>query len=80
MPRSFPTFDSLKQHAKDTGFREPLLCETEQQFRMALADYIQPKDMIESMEIRTGKGWDQFSPEDEAATLATLFAKKGPAV
>lgn len=61
MPMSFPDFDSLKRHAAAWKFRAPNEGETEEQFREALATFIQPYDYIESHEIRNKVGWDQWT-------------------
>lgn len=70
MPMSFPDMNSLVRAADVWSFREKGEEETEIQYRTALADFVQDKDMIESMEIRSGKGWDEFTSGDEASTLA----------
>ena len=62
--------------ARVWGFRGLKEGETEIQYRTDLADFVQDKDMIESMEIRTGKGWDKFTTGDEASTLARVFDAK----
>ena len=36
--------------------------EAEADYRNALADHVQPRDYIESLEIRNKVGWDKFSP------------------
>lgn len=67
MPMSFPDMDSLKTAALVWKFREPREDEDETEFRNALADHVKTcpgADLIESMEIRTGKGWDQFTREE----------------
>lgn len=61
MPMDFPDMQSLEMAAEVWEFRKPNEGETEAQYRNALADHVQPKDLVESMEIRTSKGWDQFS-------------------
>lgn len=63
MPMDFPDMNSLKNAAEVWTFREPLEGESEDAYRTALADHVQPKDLIESMEIRAKVGWDKFSPE-----------------
>lgn len=62
MPMSFPDFQSLKNRAVSRKFRQPLENETEDQYRTAFADYMVPIDLVESAEIRSGKGWDQMDP------------------
>jgi len=70
MPMSFPDMESLEIAAEVWGFRKIIDDETEIQYRTALADFVQDKDVVESMEIRSGKGWDEFSEGDNRATLA----------
>lgn len=71
MPMSFPDMDSLKNRAKQRGFREPHENETEESFRNALADFMLNVDRVESAEIRTGKGWDE-QQHDPAAMLRAM--------
>ena len=59
----FPDMDSLKRCAECHQFRAPLPDETEDEFRVQLADFVEPIDFIESQEIRNKVGWDKFSPE-----------------
>ena len=61
MPMDFPDMNSLKFCAKVHKFREPIEGESEESFRLALADHVQPIDYIESLEIRNKVGWDKFS-------------------
>lgn len=70
MPMSFPDMNSLTHAAKVWKFRVPNPGETENQYRKALADFVQPHDLIESQEIRTGKGWDQWSDGENLDMLA----------
>lgn len=70
MPMNFPDMDSLKRAAEVWKFRDPRDGETEAEFRDALADHVAPKDLIESQEIRTGKGWDRWSEADKLQMLA----------
>jgi hypothetical protein len=69
MPMDFPDMHSLKNCAKVHGFRRPNKGESESDYRTALADHVQPRDLIESMEIRNKVGWDQFTPEQERDLL-----------
>lgn len=65
MPMSFPDIRSLEMAAKIHGFRAPLKGESEADFREALADHVKPIDIIESMEIRTSRGWDEWTDNDK---------------
>lgn len=69
MPMNFPTMDSLKMAAECHRFRQPHAGESEADYRKALADHVQPRDLIESMEIRTSVGWDQFSDAQNTEML-----------
>lgn len=69
MPMDFPNMDSLKRAAEVHKFRQPNEGETEQQYRTALADYVRPIDFIESQEIRTSKGWDQWNDAESLDML-----------
>lgn len=66
MPMDFPDMDSLRRCAKCHDFRQPSNGESEDDYRAALADHVQPRDYIESLEIRNKVGWDKFSPRDSA--------------
>jgi len=76
MPMSFPDMASLERAADVWDFRERGEEETEIQYRTALADFVQDKDTIESMEIRSGKGWDEFSSGDMSSCLARTMQGK----
>ena len=53
--------NSLKQCAECHDFRQPNNGESEDDYRASLADHVQPRDYIESLEIRNKVGWDKFS-------------------
>ena len=61
MPMSFPDMASLLNAAQMWKFHAPNKGESEADYRNALANFVQPKDLIESQEIRTGKGWDKWN-------------------
>lgn len=70
MPRSFPDLDSLKWNAQMRNFRQPNEGESENDYRAALAQHVQDLgDMVEAMEIRSGKGWDQWDSHTTQAML-----------
>ncbi len=69
MPMSFPDMKALKRAAECWKFREPNDGETEADYRKALADFVQPQDFIESQEIRTSKGWDQWNDRENKDML-----------
>lgn len=69
MPMSFPLMEHLKATAEVHEFRQPNPDETELHYRNCLADFIEPIDLIESHEIRTGKGWDQWTDAEKEALL-----------
>lgn len=62
MPMSFPDMKSLEQRAELRGFRPPYEGESESEYREAFADFMFTVDRVESVEIRTGKGWDRLDP------------------
>ncbi len=64
MPMSFPGLQDLIHAAEIWKFRGVNKDETEADYRVALADHVQSESLIESMEIRTGHGWDQFTEEE----------------
>ena len=69
MPMNFPDMPSLIQCAEVWKFRQPNPGESETSYREALADHVAPHDFIESQEIRTGKGWDQWSEAENRDML-----------
>lgn len=75
MPMSFPDMASLGRAAKIWNFRKPDDGEAEEDYRNALADYVVMRDSIESMEIRSGKGWDGWNQDEQSEALRrTIFA------
>lgn len=62
MPMSFPDMKSLMGRAELRGFRQPHEGESEATYREAFADFMLNVDRVESVEIRSGKGWDQLDP------------------
>ncbi len=85
MPMSFPDLESLKHAAKVHNFREMLEGESEELYRHNLADHVTPYSNIEGHEIRTGKGWDKWTAEDNvnlflyaAAARHGLLAEPDP--
>ena len=65
----FPDMKSLISAADIWKFRKPNENEPEIEYRHALADYVRPKDIVESEEIRNGVGWDKFSENQNAGML-----------
>lgn len=62
MPMDFPDMRSLIMAGQVHEFRAPNDGESEEDYRSALADHVQPRDYIESFEIRNKVGWDKFTP------------------
>ena len=75
MPMNFPDLDSLKRTAKRWKFRELDQNESEEDYRVALADFVESKDVIESQEIRHKVGWDQWNKAQEVDMLIRLMLK-----
>ena len=69
MPMDFPDMKSLEMAASVHKFRKPNKGETEIQYRLALAKHVQPRDFIESEEIRNGVGWDKWDNGQKGAML-----------
>lgn len=79
MPMDFPDMKSLVQCAKVWKFRELKEGETEESFREALAEFVQPQDLIESQEIRNKVGWDKFTDAQNADMVKRGIKFSGPA-
>lgn len=60
MPMNFPDMKSLAYAAECWKFRKVNEGESEQSYRSPLADFVAPKDLVESQEIRTKVGWNQW--------------------
>ena len=69
MPRNFPDMQSLKNNANMRNFRQPLEYETEEAYRSAFADFMRGIDIVESMEIRSSKGWNNWDEVDQLSLL-----------
>lgn len=69
MPMDFEGMEALRRAGEMWKFREPREGELEADYRVALADYVQPRDLIESMEIRTGKGWNKWTVKENEEML-----------
>ena len=66
---SFPDYEALIRCGKVWKFRPPQDDESEASYRVALADFVQSKDLVESMEIRTGHSWNVFTNEENVDLL-----------
>ena len=73
MPRDFPDMKSLERAAAVHGFRVINEGEPEIHYRNELADHVVSRDMVESMEIRNGKGWDTWNDGDKKAAIGRLL-------
>ena len=69
MPMSFPDMESLKRRAEQREFRQPHENESEIQFRKEFSDFMESIDLVESMEIRTSRGWDEFNERQKTNLL-----------
>ncbi len=72
MPMSFPDMKSLERAGRLHGFRAPRDGESEAAYRAALADHVVAIDIIESQEIRTGKGWDEWNGTENLDVLIRI--------
>jgi len=75
MPMNFPDMESLVEAAKVHKFRKPHDGEAEDGYRVALADHVQRIDFVESMEIRTSKGWDRWNQAEGMEMLLRSGAR-----
>jgi len=73
MPMNFFNMDSLKHCAGVHKFRQPNKDETEDDYREALANHVEPIDFIESCEIRYKAGWDKWTEEQSFDMLQRKF-------
>lgn len=69
MPMEFKGLWELLNHAEMTGFRPIREDETVEQYRKEYADFREGSvtrhpDPVEAHEIRTGKGWNQWTDEE----------------
>jgi beta-galactosidase/beta-glucuronidase len=69
MPMDFPDMKALMRAGEIWKFRSPNDAETEYQYRIALANFVEPKDFVESCEIRNKVGWDKFTKEQNKDML-----------
>lgn len=82
MPMNFPDSDgfpqlgSLINAAEVHHFRNPNENESQDDYRVALADHVASIDFIESEEIRNKVGWDKWSDDQNRAMLR----RRGPNV
>ena len=79
MPMDFPDFNSLRNCAALHEFRSPHDGESEDSFRDALADHVQSRDIVESMEIRAKVGWDKFNKSQNNEMLLRAMQQPNPA-
>lgn len=74
MPRNFPDMDSLKWNAQCRNFRQPNKGESEPDYREALAAHVHGLgDVVEAMEIRSTKSWDQWDLSQTKSLLETAL-------
>lgn len=66
---SFPTDGSLVRAAEVHGFRKPNGSESQDSYRIALANHVASIDFVESEEIRNKVGWDKFTDEQNRNML-----------
>lgn len=77
MPMSFPDLTSLTNRAKQRGFRQPKPDESIVDYRAAFALFMRDVDKVESMEISSGSGWDQWSLEESEKLLREVKPEIG---
>ena len=72
MPINVPDHDAVVREAKKHGYREPSDNESEEHYRTALADHVSRRDKVAGHEIRTGRGWDEWTASDKSDFNARL--------
>lgn len=72
MGMSFPNMKSLTHRASQRGFRQPHEDESEDDYRVAFADYMRGVDIVESAEIRTKLPQELLSQDPRAALTAMM--------
>lgn len=77
MPMDFPDLKSLQMAAELWKFRPINEGESEDAYRSALADFVEPNDFVESQEIRNKVGWDRFTPDMAAGMVKRKFGQAG---
>lgn len=77
MPMSFPDLPSLVSRAGVRGFRQPKEGETVSDYRAAFALFMRDIDLVESMEISSGSGWDQWSLEESEKLMREVKPEIG---
>lgn len=76
MPMYFPTHEAVVDRAKQRHFRMPLENESEDEYRMAFADFMQKIDMVEAGEIRLGRTPMGLAVEaDPLTALSAIMGK-----
>lgn len=76
MPMYFPTHEDVVNRAKQRNFRMPLEDESEDDYRMAFADFMQKIDMVEAGEIRLGRTPMGLAVEaDPLTALSAIMGK-----
>jgi len=75
MPMDFPDLRSLKSAAQVHKFRDINDGESEDDYRTALADHVQPRDFVESCEIRNKVGWDKFTEPQNVDLVRRSFQR-----
>jgi hypothetical protein len=70
MPINVPDHDAVVREAQKHKFREPLIDESDDQYRTALADHVFKIDKVAGHEIRTGRGWDEWTASDRSDFIA----------
>lgn len=75
MPMSFPTIEHVARAAEMHGFRKQNTGEADDAYRTAVADHVATRDAVESMEIRTGMGWDKWDDNQKREYLIRAMAR-----
>lgn len=67
MPMTFDSFESVQPLAEYLHLREPFPDESLEDYRCFVAD--NDPDIVEAMELRSGRGWAKFTEKDKRDLL-----------
>ena len=75
MPMTFDTFEQVAPVAKYLNLREPNEGESLEDYRCFVAEH--NPDIIEAMELRSGRPWSEFTGEDKQILLESIARLQG---
>ncbi len=73
MPINVPSHETVLREARKHRYREPRPGESEEDYRTSLAEHVFNIDKVAGHEIRTGRGWDEWTASDRADFIARTY-------